>query len=426
MDVTAGLSGPGEVSPSDGFSNDLEVSDGSLEILPCIQAFPAQLQFGAVACDQFKTQPLLLRSCSDVPVSIFDVSLSQGSHGAFDLDLAALVDPPTPDAPYLLMPHEEVTVAIGLHYVPPQAAPDGSPIPQTGEVVVTSDAFDSPLEVQTHGIGAITLCPVAAIEVEEGDEALTGATLHLDGSSSHSGCDHGAIAEWQWEVDAPSGAPTVFEPSPTDPAPTFKAEVVGIYTFSLTVYDTFGVPSCFPDIATVVVMGDESFRVELLWHTPGAPEEVEEKCKADLDIHLLHPFTDEPWDGWDGPSEGWFIKPWDCYWGNAAPDWGEPGEQEDPELNHNDHGCDLESVRLEWAEETSYRIGAHVRDDYDFGPSYATVRVYIYSQLVFEYGEVELHEGDMWEMGTVTWPTGKIHFLKDDEGNPLVYPLAGP
>ena len=123
MDVTAGLSGPGEVSPSDRFSNDLEVSDGSLEILPCIQAFPAQLQFGAVACDQFKTQPLLLRSCSDVPVSIFDVSLSQGSHGAFDLDLAALVDPPTPDAPYLLMPHEEVTVAIGLHYVPPQAAP---------------------------------------------------------------------------------------------------------------------------------------------------------------------------------------------------------------------------------------------------------------------------------------------------------------
>ena len=425
-DVRTGRIGRCDVADAGDATEGVSDSAEVLEPAPCLEAHPAMLQFGAVACDEFKTQLLTLRSCGDVPVSITDVALLEGSHDAFELDLAALVYTPTPGAPLVLMPGAEVTIALGLQFVPPTIAPDGSPIPQTASVLVSSDSPDSPLEVPALGVGAITLCPVAVIEIAEGDEALTGATLHLNGSQSHSGCDHAAIEQWQWEVDAPTGAVGKFEPSPADSTPTFKAEVVGIYTFSLTVYDTFGVPSCFPDIATVVVIGDESIRVELLWHTPGAPVEADEFCKADVDLHFLHPLTDEPWNGWEGPSEGWFIKPWDCYWGNPTPDWGEPGPAEDPELNHSSDGCDLESAHLKWPEETSYRIGAHVGDDHGFGPSFATVRIFIYSQLVFEHGEVELQHGDMWEMGTVTWPPGKIHFLKDDESNPLVYPVTGP
>jgi hypothetical protein len=56
----------------------------------------------------------------------------------------------------------------------------------------------------------------------------------------------------------------------------------------------------------------------------------------------------------------------------------------------------------------SYRVGIHARDDYGWGPSLATVRVWIFSQLVFELPGIELLADDFREVARIDWPSGKV------------------
>jgi len=176
----------------------------------------------------------------------------------------------------------------------------------------------------------------------------------------------------------------------------------------------------------MVVIGNESIHVELIWNTSGAPEVDDGPCGADLDLHLLHPFEDPQWIDWEGPSKGWFTTPWDCFRANPTPDWGDPGSEDDPELIPSSGGCGGEAFFLKWPEELPYRVAVHVWDDLGFGVTNTTIRVYIYGALVFEYTDVELAHDDFWEVCTVSWPTGKIHFLENDSGGPLIYPAPGP
>ncbi len=51
-----------------------------------------------------------------------------------------------------------------------------------------------------------------------------------------------------------------------------------------------------------------------------------------------------------------------------------------------------------------------------YGASYATVRVYIFSQLVFEIADLQLTDGDLWEVCTIVWPAGWVHVVTDLAG----------
>jgi len=55
-----------------------------------------------------------------------------------------------------------------------------------------------------------------------------------------------------------------------------------------------------------------------------------------------------------------------------------------------------------------YRLAVHYRDDNGHGSSYATVRVFVHGMLVFEEADVELKNCEMWEVGTLEWPSGTI------------------
>ena len=58
-------------------------------------------------------------------------------------------------------------------------------------------------------------------------------------------------------------------------------------------------------------------------------------------------------------------------------------------------------------------MGVHYWADHSFGPSYATVRVYIYADLVFQLEDVKLVNYDMWEVCTIDWPSGNVEQVED-------------
>jgi hypothetical protein len=70
----------------------------------------------------------------------------------------------------------------------------------------------------------------------------------------------------------------------------------------------------------------------------------------------------------------------------------------------------------------AYRIGVHYWNDHGWGPSEATVRVYIMSVLVFQVNDVELVNHDMWYVSTVHWPSGDVKPITDAGGGYHITP----
>lgn len=258
----------------------------------------------------------------------------------------------------------------------------------------------------------IQACPTAVISVQEGDEVIPHTQLHLVGSSSYAG--NGAVASYAWSVVQPPGSVSVFLPSASAPDPTFNTNVAGPYTFRLTVTDSNGETNCVQTEFHVAVIPDTAIHIELLWSTPGDPDESDTGpgAGADVDLHFVHPSavgtTDV--DG-DGQNEPWFDEFYDAYWFSTNPNWGSfaPAADDDPYLRDDSDGAGPETLSLNVPENgLSYKIGVHYFDDHQFGPSSATIRVYVFSVLVFQIEGVELVADELWEAATIDWPSGMV------------------
>jgi hypothetical protein len=254
--------------------------------------------------------------------------------------------------------------------------------------------------------------PVAVIEVAEGDEVFPQTVLHLSGAKSY--VQSGSITKWEWAVKQPVGSASQFEPSSTYVNPTFQANVAGTYYFKLMVWSGDGQPSCEAAVAQVVVTPDEGIHIELVWDTPNDSDQTDEgqEAGADLDLHVKHPDALGPDIDKDGKPDGWFDQPYDCFWFNPTPNWGslDPDAGDDPEMTRDDtDGAGPENVDLALPEDgLTYRVGVHYWHDHKFGPSYATVRIYIGTALAYEAKDVKLVNHDMWDVCTIEWPSGKI------------------
>ncbi len=260
-------------------------------------------------------------------------------------------------------------------------------------------------------------CPSAVIKCPEGEEVIPQTILHLFGDDSYAA--NGTIQKWEWAVQQPNSSQSVFVPSHTFPNPIFETNVAGIYTFYLTVYDQTDTPSCFPAVHEVVVIPDEVLHIELSWHTPDDLDETDTGPEAgsDLDLHFTHPWAAGPDLDGDGVADGWFDIPFDCFWFNAHPNWGsyDPGINDDPGLDRDDtDGAGPENINLDIPEDATYRVGIHYWNDHGYGAAFATVRIYIYGQLVFESPETFLVDSDMWEVCTIEWPSGKVEVVTSD------------
>lgn len=297
-------------------------------------------------------------------------------------------------------------------------AADTADTVDTVDTVEPLDAVDVPPDPAS--------CPVAVISVEEGEEVIPRTALHLHGDASHA--VSGAIARYEWSVLQPTGSAGLFTPTSAFPNPIFEANVAGTYRFSLTVWDDAGRVSCQPALAEVVVTCDCGVHVELLWDTPGDPnpDDTGPAAGTDLDLHFAHPDAAVCDVDGDGQADPWFDLPWDTYWFNTNPDWGsfDPSADDDPRLDRDDNdGWGPENVNLDRPEpEAVYRVGVHYRDDYGFGPSLATVRVYIYSALMFEVPGVELQPGDLWDVAKIEWPSAKVTLVLNQQGEYAITP----
>lgn len=426
------------------FSNDPTVSptEGTLVPLqgnvggPCIAIKPQKVDFGGKLIGKLATIEVEILSCGDAPLEISEIRLMEGEEYSsdFSLDLSPLegVD----EGSTILSP-EDPPISLGINetqifrvnFLPDEINPlddDGKPIADLGMIHIVSNTFVETVDVEVKGFGVEVECPTAVIKVQEGEEVIPQTKLHLVGSQSFA--PSGSIAKYEWTVIQPAGSQSVFLPSASAPDPTFEVNVAGSYVFMLEVWDQDNVKSCVAAEYTVLVNPDEAIHVELLWHTPNDTDETDEgpEAGADVDLHFLHPFaTGLDVDG-DGAPDGWFDNPFDCFWFNNKPDWGshEAAIDDDPGLDRDDtDGAGPENLNLNIPEDgLTYRVGVHYWNDHGFGPSYATVRIYIMSVLVFEVDDVELVNHDLWEVATVAWPSGDVTAVTDATGGYKITP----
>ncbi len=305
-------------------------------------------------------------------------------------------------------------------------AEDGSFVMEEAVLVIHSNAAGGPVEIPVVGAAPewCSMDPTAVITCEEGEEVVPQTVLHLHGDESYVGS--GEVEKWEWSVEQPQGSMSVFIPSAGVPNPTFEANVAGVYTFSLTVWNGTW-PSPFPATYEVVVIPDEAIHIELLWHTPEDLDETDTGPEAgsDLDLHFVHPWAAGPDLDGDGKPDGWYDIPFDCFWFNTHPNWGsyDPTTTDDPGLDRDDtDGAGPENLNLDIPEDVTYRIGVHYWNDHGYGPAYATVRVYIYAQLVFEVADVMLVDSDMWDVCGLEWPAGKVQLHTKEAGQYKITP----
>jgi len=386
----------------------------------CIHVNPSSVNFGGKLVGTVSTIPLEVSCCGEIPLLLYGIGMAEGSSLDFDVDLSLMDHVPTAEDPVVVPPGESVLV--NVLFVPDVENPvdeDGELVLDEGVLRIDSNAMNAPTDLPVHAAGVLLSSPTAVIDVAEGNEVIPQTILHLYGDQSYA--PNGTIQKWEWDVEQPVGSMSVFVPSHTFPNPTFEANVAGVYTFYLTVYDQSNTPSCFPAAYEVVVIPCESIHIELLWHTPGDLDETDTGPEAgsDLDLHFLHPDAAGPDLDGDGEPDGWFDLPFDCFWFNVHPNWGsyDPSVNDDPGLDRDDtDGGGPENINLDIPENVVYRVGVNYWKDHGYGPAVVTVRVYVYGQLVFEVADVELVDRDMWEVCTVEWPSGKVQMVKEQAG----------
>ena len=420
VDVAAdgGGWGNGPVTPRDG-GEALEQAE------PCLEAHPDKVVFGPTQVGASRSFPLNIESCGG-PLKLYEVALEEGASPAFSVDLDSLDHVPSGADPVVLPAGGLATVLVRYEPVEPRSIDaDGSVVLEQANLVIASDRPEGDLTVPILGAGVASQCPEIVIECAEQGAVFLGMPLHLHGGQSNAVI--GEIEEWQWTVEAPEGSVAQFLPAADIPDPEFTPDVLGTYKFNLAVVDSAGSFPCQSGQLEVVVLSDEGFAVQLLWYTPEDedPGDTGPGAGADMDLHLLHSWAAGPDLDGDGAPDGWYDIPFDCFWFNSAPNWGsyDPGIDDDPHLwMESTSAPKPEVIHLAIPENVTYRVGAAYWDHHGFGASYATVRVYVEAELVFEVADVLLTHPDMWEVAIIEWPSGKVQVVTDDLGQYKITP----
>jgi len=129
--------------------------------------------------------------------------------------------------------------------------------------------------------------------------------------------------------------------------------------------------------------------IELTWNTNG----------TDVDSHLIAPCY-PMWDSFG-----------DCYFGHRNPDWDNSGGSSagDPSLDVDDtNGYGPENIVLVAPPfEGTYQYKVHYWSDNGYGPSTATVKIWINGVKVFQ-GDRTLSSGQVWDCACISWPSGTV------------------
>ena len=415
------------------YSNDPRKPEGTVvEVLAnqegaCIKVVPETIDFGGKVPPNQYLLPVQIENCSTTKeLEIYGIDFEGGVDRCVG-PYCAMIPPELGSGDFdmtsPLIIEANGSMILNVIYTPTQEAEvgeDGQPVRDEATLLIESNAFVSTKQVSVTGFGVPDTCPVAVIHIEEGEEVIPQTVLHLHGENSYSNA--GNITTYEWSVEQPALSASKFVPTNSYPTPSFEANVAGKYIFRLDVWDEFGRKSCFSSEAVVFVVPDEAIHVELLWTSPGDPDPLDEGplVGTDLDLHFTHPNASQyDLDG-DGLKDPWFDPSWDTFWYYPLQNWGSITSNEDnPSLDRDDVDTNgPENINLDVPEDgKSYAFGVNYWDDHGFGTSFATVRVYVYAQLVFEVKDVVMYDHDMWWVGDIEWPSGQVKAKMTDAGS---------
>lgn len=412
-------------------SNDPDPQAGELPIIanakvPCMQLEPAgKLSFGGVKLGEPTARDVRIKACGGADLIVNKIEFGDAGNSTeftFKFDKLQANNPsidgkvgPTKDNPVVIKVNEEAVFEV--IYTPEDESPDD---PETGgkkldiaEVKVLSNAFNAKNSLLCEGTGVTSTCPTAKISIKEGEEVIPQTVLHLKGDQSQAS-GGGSIKKYQWTAKQPGGSNQVFVPGSNFPNPTFTANAAGEYEFCLQVWDQNDEESCAPACVTVLVIPEEAIHVELLWDTPADLDQTDTgpAAGADMDLHFAHYLANGPDIDCDTKPDPWFSNPFDTFWFNSNPNWGNanPGVPDDPSLDLDDtDGAGPENLNLANPEGTAakpafYHVGVHYWNDHGFGMSKATVNVYIFGVLAVQIDNVDMDVLDMWYVGKINWP----------------------
>lgn len=419
------------------YSNDPYAKDGfDVPLLAdvaggCAMVHPTHVDFATQALGDTVKFPITLSSCEKATQNLVvtDIRLAQGAEYSdyYSLDLTALPNVPSEASPLVLEAGQEVQ--FDVVYKPESlsmAGQEGPPAPHRGLVQIVTDQSPTPLEVALIAMCEVAPCPKAVIQVPEGDFIYPGTELHLFGNGSAPAT--GNLLKAKWEVKPPSGGLERLKPNDTTFDVTYLASLVGVYDFTLDVWDQDQTKSCKPANFTVTALPYNAVYVQLTWQTPGDSDESDTGPQAgsDLDLHFAHLFAEQPDLDGDGIPDPWFDNLFDCYWFNPVPSWGlyEQGADSNPIMVRDDaDGAGPEVVALNSPEnDITYSIGVHYWDQHGYGEALARVRVYLYGALVYDSSNVVLQDHDMWYVARLHWPSGLVDPVVTNDDKPLITP----
>jgi hypothetical protein len=116
---------------------------------------------------------------------------------------------------------------------------------------------------------------------------------------------------------------------------------------------------------------------------------------SDIDMHLL------------APGGSFFSCPGDVYFGNRAPDWGQPGDfTDDPFLDLDDvDGHGPENINIEAPRAGTYTLLAHHYDGHgQMQTPMVTFEIFSFGQQIATYGPTALaNVGQTWDVVEIEW-----------------------
>ncbi|MBI5607864.1 MAG: hypothetical protein HY902_03185 [Deltaproteobacteria bacterium] len=397
-----------------------EVVDQAVSEPPCLEAKPTTVDFGGyIPGLPAKTATLSLCNCGGAALSVtgMEVLANVGNPAVFSVNQQGLyaggilAAPPPVSAANPIQLAPGACAAVDLGYAPTALTAAGQP--SDSAVLQVSSNLTPPLAVPLVGVGVDSLCPVPHVKVQEGEETVPQTLLHLSGLASKA-ASGAPVTKYHWTVKQPAGSNQPLLPNANVANPHLLANAAGEYKFCLEVWDSDGLKSCAMSCVYVLVIPNDAIHIELLWDTPTDPDQTDTgpAAGADLDLHFGHPLATHLDLDCDGAADPWSNNPYDCYWFNAQPEWGSSSAavKDNPSMDLDDtDGAGPENLNLiqpegELDSPAAYSVGVHYWNDYGFGPSYATLSIFIQGGLALQLSKVKLQPADMWYVGKLWWP----------------------
>lgn len=408
---------------------------------PCAASFPKEVvSFGGVPWGESSTpRAVYVSNCGPGPLSLLGWSVAGDPTGSFAVEAAETrVVPPGSKIPDPASPSPLDIAPILVTYTPASVSPlgpGGEAVPHEATLEIATDTFDGILRLALTGTGVGDPCAQAVLGPLP-SEVPPGTVVALDGAGSV-GTQGAEIVAYHWSVaEEPEGSHALLLPDAGAPSPTVRLGVAGAYLLRLEVEDAYGLEACSPAEHEIEVVTGPGLHVELTWTTDGDadPADVGLDAGTDLDLHVLHPHAvGMDVDGDEAP-DGWFDKPFDVFWSNAAPAWpNDPappaGEGADPPPSavhgpYDDRdGTGPEYVHVPVPEAGRvFCAGVHFWSDHGFGPSTARVRFFLDGLLLAPPVSRELFDGQLWSVACAGVPGGDI---SPGKGVVETLPLAG-